>query len=190
MSALLAGGLAATALWLLLPRPAPVDPSGRGRGRRVRRAASRRTNRTGAGEEPEVMEHLALALSAGAPVLLAVRAVAAACPDPARAELSRTAAALAWGVDEQVAWREAGARWAPTGRALALAARAGVAPAGLLRAAAADLRRDRLARVEADTAALSVRLVVPLGLLFLPGFVLTTVVPIVLALTGERWLDP
>jgi tight adherence protein B len=46
-----------------------------------------------------------------------------------------------------------------------------------------------LARVEVETAKLSVRLVLPLGLAFLPAFVLLTVVPVVTAvatsLTGQ-----
>jgi pilus assembly protein TadC len=65
-----------------------------------------------------------------------------------------------------------------------------VPPAGLLRDAAADLRRDALAQVEVATARLSVRLVLPLGLAFLPAFVLTTVVPVVLALADGLVLAP
>jgi pilus assembly protein TadC len=40
-----------------------------------------------------------------------------------------------------------------------------------------------VADVEVAAARLGVRLVVPLGLAYLPAFVLTTVVPVVLALT-------
>ena len=45
------------------------------------------------------------------------------------------------------------------------------------------LRRQQ--RLEVATATLGVRIVLPLGLLFLPAFLLTTVVPIVLALARQ-----
>lgn len=133
----------------------------------------------------EVLDHLALALTGGAPVLGALRHVAMRLPPPSGVELARVAAAVEWGLDEVTAWHAAPPRWEPARRALHLANHAGVAPAELLRAAAADLRRDALGRVEVATARLSVLLVVPLGLAFLPAFVLTTVVPVVLALAGD-----
>ena len=51
--------------------------------------------------------------------------------------------------------------------------------------AAADLRREAVADVEVRAARLGVRLVLPLGLAYLPAFVLITVVPVVLALTRD-----
>ncbi|MGB3859956.1 MAG: pilus assembly protein, partial [Ornithinimicrobium sp.] len=71
-----------------------------------------------------------------------------------------------------------------------LAARGGVPPSELLSAAASDLRRDAVARVELQTAQLAVRLVLPLGLAFLPAFVLTTVVPVVIALATSVLRTP
>lgn len=112
----------------------------------------------------------------------ALRQVASATPGAAGQELAAVAAAMAWGLDDDSAWANAPQRWQPAQRALVLAARGGVAPSELLGAAAADLRRDAVAQVELQTAQLSVRLVLPLGLAFLPAFVLTTVVPVVIAL--------
>jgi len=130
----------------------------------------------------EAMDHLALALSGSGGVQPAVREVADATPGRTGRELAMVAAAMARGIDDESAWSRVPARWDPARRAMLLASRAGVAPAGLLRAAAADLRRDTLAEVEVQTARLSVRLVLPLGLAFLPAFVLITVVPLVIAL--------
>ncbi len=62
---------------------------------------------------------------------------------------------------------------------------AGVPPAELLTRAARDLRSSHVALVQAATARLSVRLVLPLAMAFLPAFVLTTVVPVVLALATD-----
>jgi hypothetical protein len=55
----------------------------------------------------------------------------------------------------------------------------------LLLAAAEDLRRESLEQVELAAARVGVRLVAPLGLVLLPAFCLTTVVPLVVALAGQ-----
>ncbi len=130
----------------------------------------------------EVLEHIALALQGGAGLQPALRQVASGTPGVAGEELAAVAAAMAWGVDDESAWANAPSRWDPARRALLLASRSGVGPSALLSAAAADLRRDALAKAERDTARLAVLLVLPLGLAFLPAFVLTTVVPVVIAL--------
>lgn len=149
--------------------------------RRVQRQRRRGGGAAHAGV-PQVLDLLALALNGGADLQSAVREVAATVGGASGRELGAVTAALAWGLEEDAAWEQAPERWAPARRALGLAARAGVPPARLLTNAAADLRRDALADVEVATARLAVRLVVPLGLAFLPAFVLTTVVPVVLAL--------
>jgi len=97
---------------------------------------------------------------------------------------------MAWGSAEDRAWYEVPARWGAVRRALDLAGRAGVPPAGLLTAGAGDLREDQRADLEARAARLSVHLVLPLGLAFLPAFVLTTVVPVVLALATGLLTQP
>ena len=61
---------------------------------------------------------------------------------------------------------------------------AGAAPAGLLTAAAGRMRAEESRRVEAAVHRAGVLLVLPLGRCFLPGFVATTVAPVVLHLLG------
>jgi pilus assembly protein TadC len=60
-----------------------------------------------------------------------------------------------------------------------------VHPAGLVLAAAADLRARAAGELDERVAALGVRLVLPLGLAFLPGFLLTTVVPVILTVAAS-----
>lgn len=150
----------------------------------IRRNRYTRTARSQPAAVAEALDLLALALRGGADVQRAVRQVAETMGGTAGRELQAVAAALAWGLEEDVAWQHAPTRWRPAARALALAAHAGIPPADLLGAAAADLRRDAAADVDVATASLAVRLVLPLGLAFLPAFVLTTVVPVVVALAG------
>jgi hypothetical protein len=72
--------------------------------------------------------------------------------------------------------------WGPLRTALDLAARTGLGPSGLLRAAAAEQRRGR-ARAQALAARrLAVLVLLPTALCLLPAFVVVTVVPLVVDL--------
>lgn len=68
---------------------------------------------------------------------------------------------------------------------LALAGRAGVPAAELLRAAAEDVRDDAAAAGLATAEGLAVRLVLPLGVCVLPAFVLVGVVPVVIGVLSS-----
>lgn len=130
------------------------------------------------------MDLLALALAGGAPTVVALEAVAASCAPGVREPLSRVAAAMRWGVDDDGAWASASPAWQPAAGAFALAARAGAPPSTLLRRAAEDLRARESERIAVAGAKAGVRIVLPLGACFLPAFVLLTVVPLVLGLVG------
>ncbi|KGN41911.1 type II secretion system F family protein, partial [Knoellia aerolata] len=93
------------------------------------------------------------------------------------------ASAHRWGQDAATAWTHVGDAWRPASMAWQAAERSGAAPAGVVMAAAQQMRRQESARVEAAIQRAGVLLVLPLGLCFLPGFIATTVVPVVLHLT-------
>lgn len=132
-----------------------------------------------------VIDLLALTLRGGAGLVEAMEAVAARVGGPLGLHLQTVAAAGRWGVDDATAWASVPTAWQPAARALRMAATAGVPPADLLVRAADEVRRAEQQRLEMATATLGVRIVLPLGLVFLPAFVLTTVVPIVLALARQ-----
>ena len=69
--------------------------------------------------------------------------------------------------------------------AIALAEATGLAPAGLVRAAATEQRRRESAVAEVAARRLAVLVVLPMGLLLLPAFVLLTVAPLVIGLLGQ-----
>ncbi|MDN5805169.1 MAG: type II secretion system F family protein [Microlunatus sp.] len=131
------------------------------------------------------LELMALALGGGVPLVTAVEVVADRCGPVVAGQLRQVVAALRWGVEEARAWDGLPAVWRPAGQALALAGMAGVPPAGLLRRAASDMRRAEQRRIEEATGRLSVLVVIPLGLCFLPAFALLTVVPVIAALAGD-----
>lgn len=128
------------------------------------------------------LELLALAMRSGCGIVEALDLVGGQLDDVAGAHLRTVAAALRWGLTDEDAWGAVPDAWAPAAQALALAGGAGVAPAELLLAAAADIRRQEDHRLEDATARLAVQVVLPLGLLFLPAFLLTAVVPFVISL--------
>lgn len=128
---------------------------------------------------------LGLALGSGVPLTTAINAVAARSGPVVRRDLDQVLAALRWGVDEQAAWAGLPEIWQPAGRALALASVAGVPPAGLLHRTADDIRRREHTRLREASARLGVRIVIPLGLCFLPAFALLTVVPAVATLASQ-----
>jgi pilus assembly protein TadC len=136
-------------------------------------------------EVADAVDLLALALHGGAGLVEAIEAVASRLDGPLAAHLRTVAAAERWGVGTVAAWASVPSAWQPAARALRMAATAGIAPAELLARAADDIRDAEEQRLDVATARLGVRVVLPLGLLFLPAFVLTTVVPIVLALAAQ-----
>lgn len=193
MTPLLIGVAAVVVVWLWWVPPAPAWTPGanrdgarsRGRTPRMRGARGPATAASSQDELAEALDLLALGLQGGGSLAGVARTVALVLPGPGGEGLARVAEALAGGHDTEQAWAEAGPGWEPARRCLELARVAGVAPGPALRQTAVDLRTAQVADVEVATARLGVRMVLPLGLAFLPAFVLTTVLPLVLALTRD-----
>lgn len=130
---------------------------------------------------------LVIALRTGLPVTSALERVAEHSGPHVAADLHRVVRAYARHPDDPVlAWGAAPDIWRPVGAALAVAARAGVAPGELLLTAARGvLRRESEAR-EVAIGRAGVRLVLPLGLVLLPAFMCTTVLPLLLVMTRRH----
>lgn len=138
---------------------------------------------------PCLLELVAAAVRSGAGVPRALEAVGDAVGGPDGRALGQVAAALRLGAGWDAAW--AGASGEPVGgpprldvlrRALRGAWADGAAPGESLRAAGAEHRHERQAAARTAAARLAVQLVLPLGLCYLPAFVLVGLVPVLLAL--------
>ncbi|KUP96463.1 type II secretion system F family protein [Thermobifida cellulosilytica] len=129
---------------------------------------------------PLAVDLLVSGLRAGAHPTDVVAAVARALDGPLGAELDGVARRLRLGVDPAHAWQgvRGPAELAALGRAAARACRTGAPLADLLEAHAADCRRAVRARALELAQRTGVLVVVPLGLCFLPAFVLVGVVPL------------
>ena len=130
---------------------------------------------------------LVVALRTGLPVVSALERVAEHSAPHVAADLHRVVRGYARHPDDPLlAWAAAPDIWRPVGAALAVAGRAGVAPGPLLATAARSiLRRESEAR-EVAIGRAGVRLVLPLGLVLLPAFMCTTVLPLLLVMTRRQ----
>ncbi|OJF12359.1 type II secretion system F family protein [Couchioplanes caeruleus] len=136
---------------------------------------------------PLAADLLAAALRAGAPVDHAVSAVAEALGGPLGDRLDRVGRSLRLGADPPEAWAHlADIPGAP--RLIAAAVRSstsGGALAGAFTRLADDLRADRVIAAEAAARRAGTLIVLPLGLCFLPAFLLAGLVPVVIAVLGD-----
>lgn len=132
------------------------------------------------GDAADAVLLLALALRSGRSVIESIDLVAELCRGRVRDDLRRVSAAHRWGLSDDEAWATVGPDWAPAATAWMASNRAGVAPADLLMSAAIRMHEVHDETMAARIQRAAVLLVLPLGGLFLPGFVATTVVPLVL----------
>jgi pilus assembly protein TadC len=160
--------------------------------RRLEPAARNRECRLAeAAELPLAADLLAVTLRGGAPVDRATAAVAEALPGPLGDRLARVARALRLGGTPAEAWTHldtggaGGAGSARLVRAAVRSAEHGSALAGALGRLADDLRADRTIAVEAAARRAAVLIVLPLGLCFLPAFILAGLVPVIVAILGD-----
>jgi Flp pilus assembly protein TadB len=192
VSARISAVVAAAAVVALLPTPtglvlavavalgAPVV-IGRLQSNQTRAASVARTRTV-----PLALDLLAAAWRAGVPMRAAVEGVAEATPPPLRADLELAAARLALGADAEQAW--VGMDWGADARAahdaLVTAGLTGASPVETLHRSAQQARDARRRRGEAAARAVAVRVAGPLGLCFLPAFVLLAIAPAVLGAIG------
>jgi Flp pilus assembly protein TadB len=134
---------------------------------------------------PLALDLLAACLIGGAVPAEAVQAVSAAVPGPCGDRLATVAARLAVGSDPAAAWRALGDGRGAAGaaaRALCRAAIGGAPVASSVQRVADDARRQASAQAARAARRAGVLAVGPLGLCFLPAFLLLGVVPAVIGL--------
>ena len=180
---------AAAAALLLLAAGATVLLPSRGRlSGRSRPATARRRD-----PEPHVsagvlVELTAAMLDAGLPLGEAVAMLGGQRRGTTGAVLGGVGSGLRLGLPWHTAWASAGelpAHLADYREALAFTATSGAPSARSLRSQAAQVRRAAYRRAERAAEALSVQLVLPLGLCSLPAFVCWGVLPVVMGLVPE-----
>jgi len=155
--------------------------------RRLEPRALRREREHALADLPFAADLLAAVLVAGAPVASAVGAVAAALEGPLGSRLGQVARALELGLPPDGAWAPLGdlPEAASLARSAVRTSESGAALAAALSRIAGELRSGRDARAEEAARRAAVLVVLPLGLCFLPAFVLLGVVPVVAGVLGD-----
>nr|MDT0660097.1 type II secretion system F family protein [Micromonospora sp. DSM 115978] len=180
-TALIVGGWSGVLLGLLVA--AGAGPALR----RIEPPAARRRRLREVADLPLAADLLAAALRAGAPVDVAVSAVAEALDGPLGRRLAQVGRTLRLGGGTAEAWEPllvvAGAQ--RLADAAVRSAASGGALAGALTRIADDLRGDRAVAAEAAARRAGVLIVLPLGLCFLPAFLLAGLVPVIVAVLGD-----
>jgi Flp pilus assembly protein TadB len=130
---------------------------------------------------------LAVCLEVGLPVAAAVAAAAASLDGREGEELRRVAGLLELGADPAQAW-DAAQETAPLAAFARTARRSAATGAALARAARAEdarLRSGLLDAAEARAQRAAVLITAPLGLCFLPAFLVLGIVPVVVGLAAD-----
>jgi hypothetical protein len=180
-----AAALAVAVVWLVLP--ARADD-------RCRRLTSHATDRraeppaeTETARVAAIFDLMAAALDAGLPPGQALSAVASAMPTGPRTQAQQAAAMLELSAEPRTVWELLATDEAlgPLGQALVRADQSGAPVAEAVRVLADEARRsDRSERLE-RARRVGVRTAAPLGLCFLPAFLLVAVVPTIIGLIGD-----
>ncbi|HEX5331693.1 MAG TPA: type II secretion system F family protein [Cellulomonas sp.] len=149
--------------------------------------SARRADRRGAAPSRDVvllLDLLDMAVSAGAGVPRALEAVGEAVGGADGERLTRVSVELLLGAPWPAAWAGTSDGLRPIAECLEAAWVQGAAPGPALRARAGVVRRDRRRAAREAAGRLGVHLVLPLGLCFLPAFVLLGLVPVVVSLAS------
>ncbi len=132
-----------------------------------------------------MLDLVAAALRAGAPLVLALSCVAPSAPESLQPSLDRVDALLRLGAPPEEAWSDAPRELEPLALVAIRSADSGVRLADGLERQAQSLRE----RLRADDVARAQRVgvfaLLPLGLCFLPAFVLIGIVPVVIGIAGD-----
>ncbi|MFM2438052.1 MAG: hypothetical protein RLZ55_869 [Actinomycetota bacterium] len=188
--ALLAGAGLALGLWALIGGPLGFVAGTLAAAAAVRLlrflddgGAAEREERLAA-QAADAADMLAACVASGAPLERGAAEVARALGGPAGQLLQAAAAQLSMGAAPTRAWDELAAQppTAPIARTIVRSMDSGAPLADALTTCAAELRDIRRARIDAMAKSVAVKAVGPLGLCFLPAFLLLGVVPLVAGL--------
>jgi hypothetical protein len=138
-------------------------------------------------QAPDAVDCLASCLAAGATLWSALPVVADSFGEPVAGILSRCAAKNALGASYGDTFSELLAEpvLAPVGRVLQRSVESGAALTTSLVSGAERMRQERAAELERRARAVGVKAVAPLGVCFLPAFIVAAIVPIIGSLVGS-----
>lgn len=153
-------------------------------------AAERERKRRMLADLPLAIDLMVAALGAGRPQALVLDLVGAAQGGPLGDELSRIGRRLQTSSDPISVWADLrdDPVMAPVARAFARSSRSGASVSRVLARTAQELRREQRARTQEIARSVAVKTAAPLGLCFLPAFVVVGIVPMIIGAFGQLQL--
>ena len=130
---------------------------------------------------PPALDLVAACLEAGRPPGLALRLAGEATADPLGADLSTLAHRITVAGDLGTALQDVSGPLKPLARALRRASQSGVPISDVVAAVAGDVNRERMAQRREAARRVGVRTAAPLGVCFMPSFLLIGIVPTIVA---------
>lgn len=149
---------------------------------RVESPAMRRRREVLARDLPLAVHLLGACLVAGAAISSALDDVASAMPGPVGDEFQLVRRRLLLGSDPVEVWASLDGPLSGVGRSMARAARSGSSVRDAVEGLSVELRADTRLRAESLARSIEVRAAAPLGICFLPAFVVLGVVPMVVGI--------
>lgn len=155
---------------------------------RVESPSARRRRELLARDLPLAIHLLGACLVAGSAISAALDDVAVAMPGPVGDEFQLVRRLLLLGSDPVHVWASLDGPLSGLGRSMARAARSGSSVRDAVERLAGELRADTQLRAEAVARSIEVRAAAPLGICFLPAFVVLGVVPMVVGIFSSLHL--
>jgi len=161
---------------------APVVRSAVGR---LETGAARRRNLVARRQLPGALDLVTAALDAGRPPGTALALAAEVTADPLGSDLSSVAHRVSVAGDLNAALSDVDGPLLPLARALRRADQSGVPVADVITSAALDVRREDQAARRQQARQVGVRTAAPLGICFMPAFLLIGIVPTIIAVASN-----
>ncbi len=152
---------------------------------RLESSASRRRDAAAQRQLPGALDLVTAALEAGRPPGAALSLVADVTPDPLGTDLSSVAHRVVVAGDLPAAVSDVRGPLLPLARALRRADQSGVPVVDVIAAVARDVRRAQQAAQRESARRVGVRTAAPLGLCFMPAFLLIGIVPTIIAVASN-----
>lgn len=165
----------------------PATPIARAAAQGAVTSAARRRRELAQAQLPAALDLLVAVLASGRPAGVAFDVVSEVTPPPLGPDLAHVGSRVRTAPDVAVVWSTLAthAVLGPVARAFRRAEQTGTPVAGVVAAAAEEVRRDRMAVAREKARAVGVRTAAPLGLCFLPAFFLVGIVPTLIGVGSE-----
>ncbi len=160
-------------------------PAVRAAAGRLESGVSRRRDVAARRQLPGALDLVTAALEAGRPPGTALALAAEVTSDPLGSDLSSVAHRISVAGDLRAAVADVSGPLLPLARALRRADQSGVPVADVIAAAASDVRREHQSARRERARQVGVRTAAPLGLCFMPAFLLIGIVPTIIAVAAN-----